>query len=78
MTGPPAVTGLTEEETRRRLGLDGPNELPTEGPRRPWRIALEVLREPMFGLLLVGGAIYVALGLRLAFGLDLRHPGNPQ
>jgi len=62
MTGPPIVTGLTEDEARRRLAVDGPNELPTAGPRRPWRIALEILREPMFGLLLAGGAIYVALG----------------
>jgi Ca2+-transporting ATPase len=57
-----SVTGVTDEEARRRLAVDGPNELPTSGPRRPWRIALEILREPMFGLLLAGGAIYVALG----------------
>jgi Ca2+-transporting ATPase len=56
------VIGLTDGEARQRLAADGPNELPTAGSRRPWRIALEVLREPMFGLLLAGGAIYVALG----------------
>jgi Ca2+-transporting ATPase len=57
-----SAAGLTDQEARRRLAADGPNELPTAGPRRPWRIALEILREPMFGLLLAGGAIYVALG----------------
>lgn len=71
MTGPPTVTGLTEDEARRRLAVDGPNELPTEGPRRPWRIALEILREPMFSLLLAGGAIYVALGDLLGGGVLL-------
>src|SRR5512143_2725704 len=57
-----ALTGLSEAEARERLAADGPNELPSAGPRRPWRIALEVLREPMFGLLLAGGVIYLALG----------------
>ena len=62
MTMPASVMGLTDDEARRRLSIDGPNELPSAGPRRPWRIALEILREPMFGLLLAGGAVYVALG----------------
>ncbi|MCC8431571.1 cation-translocating P-type ATPase [Reyranella aquatilis] len=55
-------TGLTEQEAGRRLVADGPNELPSAGPRRLWQIAFEILREPMFGLLLAGGAVYVALG----------------
>jgi Ca2+-transporting ATPase len=59
---PASDRGLTEEEARRRLDSDGPNELPAARPRRPWRIALEILREPMFGLLLAGGAIYLAIG----------------
>lgn len=60
----PAETaiGLTDSEARRRLLADGPNELPSPGSRQPWQIAVGVLREPMFGLLLGGGAIYVALG----------------
>jgi Ca2+-transporting ATPase len=62
MTDDEALTGLSETDAHQRLMADGPNELPSAGPRRPWRIALEVLREPMFGLLLVGGAIYIALG----------------
>jgi len=59
---PASISGLADEEARRRLAVDGPNELPTTGRRRPWRIALEILREPMFGLLLAGGVIYAALG----------------
>jgi Ca2+-transporting ATPase len=59
---PACASGLTEEEARRRLSSDGPNELPSARARRPWRIAVEILREPMFGLLLAGGAIYLALG----------------
>ena len=58
----PASAGLTEQEAGRRLAADGPNELPAAGPRRLWQIALEILREPMFGLLLAGGAVYAALG----------------
>jgi len=58
----PASAGRTEQEAARRLAADGPNELPAAGPRRFWQIALEILREPMFGLLLAGGAVYVALG----------------
>ena len=62
VTMPASISGLADEEARRRLAVDGPNELPTTGRRRPWRIALEILREPMFGLLLAGGVIYAALG----------------
>lgn len=54
--------GLAEEEAHRRLSAEGPNELPAAGTRSVWRIAIEVLREPMFALLLTGGAIYVAIG----------------
>ena len=54
--------GLAEGEARHRLTVEGPNELPAAGTRSPWRIAIEILREPMFALLLAGGAIYVAIG----------------
>jgi P-type Ca2+ transporter type 2C len=54
--------GLSESEARARLAAEGPNELPQSHRRTPFRIVLEVLREPMFGLLLGGGAIYVLLG----------------
>ncbi len=55
-------SGLTEADATARLRAEGPNELPQADRRTPFRIALEVLREPMLALLLVGGAIYLALG----------------
>jgi Ca2+-transporting ATPase len=54
--------GLTEAEARRRLALHGPNELPSAGRRQVLAISLEVLREPMFLLLMAGAAIYLAIG----------------
>ena len=56
------ASGLCETEASRRLREHGPNELPTSKRRGTFGIALEVLREPMFLLLVVGGAIYLALG----------------
>ena len=56
------ASGLCETEASRRLREYGPNELPTGKRRGTLGIALEVLREPMFLLLIAGGAIYVALG----------------
>jgi len=55
-------TGLSEAEAARRLNAEGPNALPDPDRRGPWRILFEVLREPMFALLLVGGGVYLALG----------------
>jgi Ca2+-transporting ATPase len=56
------MRGLTEQEAGRRLAAEGPNELPSAGRRSAVAIALEVLREPMFGLLLAAGALYLVLG----------------
>ncbi len=57
-----AAQGLTEAEARARLDAEGPNELPADGQRNLFGIVLEVLREPMFLLLVVAGAIYLLLG----------------
>jgi len=54
--------GLTASAARTRLETDGPNELPRAGRRPIFRIALEVLREPMLALLLAGGMAYLILG----------------
>jgi Ca2+-transporting ATPase len=54
--------GLSSAEASARLVADGPNELPRSGQRSVWRIAAEVLREPMLALLLAGGTIYLFLG----------------
>ena len=61
---PGAERGLTQREAADRLAAEGPNELPQSKPRRFWHIAADVLREPMFLLLLVCGAIYLVLGDR--------------
>ena len=58
----PAGHGLSEAEAASRLKADGPNELPRAGRRGLPRIVLEIMREPMFALLLGAGAIYLALG----------------
>jgi len=56
--------GLSHAEAQRRLTDSGPNALPG-GERKPLhRIALKVLAEPMFLMLLVAGALYLALGDR--------------
>ncbi len=56
------LKGLTSAEAADRLLRDGPNELPSAKPRTIFQIAFEVIREPMFLLLLGGGAIYLILG----------------
>ena len=54
--------GLTADEAARRLSSEGPNELPRPGTRTLRRIVIDVIREPMFGMLLAAGAIYFMLG----------------
>ena len=56
------TSGLSEIEAAKRLRLEGANELPAAKTRTVWRIALEVIREPMFLLLILGGTIYFVLG----------------
>jgi P-type Ca2+ transporter type 2C len=57
-----SVDGLSPAEAAARLAADGPNALPQAGRRSAFRIALEVLREPMLALLLIGGLAYLLLG----------------
>ena len=56
------LSGLSGTEAVRRLKTDGYNELPSSKPRSLLVIALNVLREPMFLLLLVSGSLYLLLG----------------
>ncbi len=58
----PRASGLSSADASARLAADGPNELPRAGGRSILHIALEVLREPMLALLLVGGVAYLMLG----------------
>ncbi|NNM81081.1 MAG: cation-translocating P-type ATPase [Burkholderiales bacterium] len=54
--------GLTQEEARATLERDGYNELAPPERRDLWKIALEVMKEPMFLLLVASGFIYFFLG----------------
>jgi Ca2+-transporting ATPase len=54
--------GLTSAEALSMLTIEGPNELPRPDRRSALRIVGEVLREPMFALLLAGGIAYLLLG----------------
>ena len=56
--------GLTSSEALSRLRSDGANELAPPIRRGIFRIALEVVREPMFLLLLAAGGVYLSLGDR--------------
>jgi len=53
---------LCSAEAAARLAAEGPNALPDAGRRSALAIALEVLREPMFLLLVAGAGIYLLLG----------------
>jgi Ca2+-transporting ATPase len=59
---PASAAGLSETDAAARLQRDGYNELPSAQPRSIVAIALEVVREPMFLLLIASGAIYLLLG----------------
>ena len=56
------VHGLSDSEAEARLKSEGPNELPRTGHRTLLRITADVLREPMFALLVAAGLIYLLLG----------------
>lgn len=56
------IQGLTEQEVFERLAEDGYNELPSAKKRTFFHILLDVVREPMFILLISGGLLYLLLG----------------
>ena len=56
------MTGLSLAEAQKRLVEEGPNELPTACRRGIFAIAWEVVREPMFLLLVACGVVYLTLG----------------
>ena len=56
------IKGLSDSEARERLATEGYNELPSSKPRGLLWLALDVVREPMFLLLVACGAIYLAIG----------------
>ena len=54
--------GLTNEQANKLLDTFGPNELPSAKPKNIFTIVLEVLKEPMFILLVACGSLYFVLG----------------
>ena len=54
--------GLSDEEAAQQLRRDGPNRLPQLHRRTLWVIALAVLTQPMFLLLLATAAVYALIG----------------
>ncbi len=56
------ITGLSQQEAARRLAEDGYNELPSSKPRSVFVIAFDVVKEPMFLLLVMVGGLYLILG----------------
>jgi Ca2+-transporting ATPase len=54
--------GLSDAEAAERLQREGPNELPSGKARSLVAIASEVVREPMFLLLVGCGTLYLSLG----------------
>lgn len=64
MTTETAFTGLSSDDASARLNEYGPNLLPGTQPKTLPNILLDVIKEPMFLMLLVAGSIYLALGDR--------------
>ena len=56
------TSGLSAATAAQRLRTHGPNELPSTKSRGILATALDVVREPMFLLLLACGSIYLFLG----------------
>jgi Ca2+-transporting ATPase len=56
------LAGLSDIEAASRIARYGFNELPSSKPRSIFRIAFEVVREPMLLLLVACGSIYLLLG----------------
>ena len=56
------IQGLTEQEVMERLAQDGYNELPSAKKRSLLHIVFEIVREPMFLMLIACGLLYLFLG----------------
>jgi magnesium-transporting ATPase (P-type) len=57
-----SLRGLSQHGAAQRLAQEGYNELPTTRGRKLLALLLDILREPMFLLLMAGGVIYLLLG----------------
>jgi len=56
------LQGLTDQEVMERLAQDGYNELPSAKKRSLLHIVFEIVREPMFLMLIACGLLYLFLG----------------
>ena len=56
------LKGLTQQEVNEKLASEGYNELPSSKPKSVFQIALGVVKEPMFLLLVACGTLYLLLG----------------
>lgn len=56
------IDGLTSIQAAEKIKLEGYNELASAKPKNILRIALEVVKEPMFLLLISCGVLYIILG----------------
>jgi len=54
--------GLTANEAKEKLRTEGYNNLPSSKPKNFFSIALGVVKEPMFILLVACGTLYIVLG----------------
>lgn len=54
--------GLSTAEAKENLKIHGYNELPAAKSKNVWHIAVEVIKEPMFLLLISCGVLYMILG----------------
>ena len=59
---PEKFKGLTTNEAKAKLSSDGFNRLPSSKPKNFLSIALGVVKEPMFILLVACGSLYLVLG----------------
>lgn len=56
------ISGISSKKATQLLNTHGYNELPSAKPKGIWTIAYEVMKEPMFILLISCGALYMVLG----------------
>ena len=59
---PEKLTGLTNAQAAEKTALEGLNMLPSSKPKNFFSIALGVIKEPMFILLVACGSLYLVLG----------------
>ncbi len=56
------IVGISTETAQQRLSREGPNRLPEREERKPLKVFLDALKEPMVALLLGCGGVYLVLG----------------